>query len=201
MRSSTKWQLPLLAGAALALGAGVGGGTFALWNGAPVPVDGATISSGDLDVEASPVTWHETSADVAGAPHAIDPTSFLARQGDTLSATYPFTIALDGENLRARVDVSWAEAPNLPAGATAAYTLVDGAGHDISNPIPLGTGTDALGTLDLTAAVSPSDFALRVDVDLSGLSDRLGATSAAQIADFGDFTVTLQQIRTGGGFE
>lgn len=201
MRSSTRWQLPLLTGVALALGAGIGGSTLALWNGTPASVGGASIVSGTIDVESSPVTWQETSADVAAAPHAIDPEGFVVRQGDTISATYPFTITLDGENLRAQVDVAWTEAPDLPAGATATYTLVDGTGIDRSNQIELGTETEALGTLDLTSDSSPADFALRVDVDFAGISDRFSAASAAQIADFGDFTVALQQVRTGGGFE
>lgn len=198
MRTIKRWRLPLLATAALATGAAVGGGTFAMWNAAD-PVAGAVITAGDLDVTDGEAVWKETSSDVDAAPHVIDPATFLVRQGDTVTVDHDFSIALEGDNMRGAIRVAWSQQPELPPGVTATYEVRD------SDGIPLGTpgvlGDDAVvGQFDAAGALD-ADHTLHVALDFAGLPDRFGAGSAEQVVDLGEFSVALEQIRTGGGFE
>lgn len=198
MRTLKRWRLPLLATAALATGAAIGGGTFAMWN-AGGEVAGAVITAGDLDVIDGEAVWKETSSDVDAAPHVIDPATFLVRQGDTLTADYDFSIALDGDNMRGAIGVSWSQDPELPAGVTGTYEVRDSAGDPLGTPVPLGD-TAVVGQFDAAGALT-ADYTLHIALDFAGLSDRFGAASAEQVADLGDFSVTLEQVRTGGDFE
>lgn len=197
MLNRTQWPLPLIAIAALVGGVGLSGGTLAVWNAAQ-PAQGMTVTSGDLEVASvdDPV-WTETSADVADAPKPIDPDTFLVRRGDTMTATYDFSVALEGDNMRAEALVDWTRAPQLPAGVTGTYTVVGSDG----TPHPIGTASQGE-TFDLTGTgAEDGTVTLAFTLDFSGLNDRFGVESAAQVTDLGDFTVDLQQVRTGGAFQ
>ena len=197
MLNRTQWRLPLIALAALVGGAALSGGTLAGWNAAQ-PASGMTVTSGDLDIESvGDPRWTQTSADVAPAPEPIDPDTFLVRRGDTVTATYDFSVALAGDNMRARATVDWTRAPELPAGVTGTYTVVGGDGTQH----PIGDGATA-DTFDLTGTGrEDGTVSLVITLDFAGLDDRFGMESATQITDLGDFTVDLQQTRTGGAFQ
>lgn len=201
------WALGAVFLAALVAG---GGGTLALWTGQD-EAPAAAITAGDLDVEAGVISWTETSPDVAAAPHLIDADTFVARQGDTFEVNYAFQTRLQGENMLAGLSMGWPEAGNpgvlsLPAGVTGSYRVValqsDTSSVDIVPVTPLGEAP----VLDLAAMTANSigredTFGLVVTLDFAGLSDRFGADSARQVTDLGAFTITLDQLRVGEGYE
>ena len=111
MNRKTTGILAGAAGAALL----IGGGTFALWSDS-VDVDGATITTGNLQIEASEMgwTWYDTSAEVVlpeplstlavaddelGDP--IDAETFRIVPGDEVTGFIEFSAALEGTNLKA----------------------------------------------------------------------------------------------------
>lgn len=102
MNRKTTGILAGAAGAALL----IGGGTFALWSDS-VDVDGATITTGNLDIEAAGEgwTWYDSSpqlaAEVASFGPEIDIDSFRLVPGDTLTGVIEFKAALEGDNLKA----------------------------------------------------------------------------------------------------
>lgn len=190
MRTPSKWRLPLLATAALAAGAALGGGTLALWN-STASGSAATVVAGNLDISSADVTWAETSEDV-DSPQAG---TFLVRQGDTATAVFPFQAVLDGDNLAANIGVDWRVAPSLPAGVTGDYVVLDADENEVASGV-LGASNAALARV-----TAGGDYELQVTLDFAGLDDRFGADSTVQTADLGEFDVTLTQIRSGEGFE
>ena len=190
MRTPSKWRLPLLATAALAAGAALGGGTLALWNGT-AGGSAATVVAGNLEIASSDIAWAETSSDVA-APQAG---TFLVRQGDSATATFPFQTVLDGDNLAANIGVDWRVSPSLPAGVTGEYSVFDSDENEVAS------GALGAGNPSLARVTTGGDYVLRVTLDFADLSDRFGADSAVQTADLGEFDITLTQIRSGEGFE
>lgn len=199
MRASPRFRLPLLAAAALAAGAAVGGGTFALWSPADT-ADGGTITAGDLDVEAESTVWRETSEDVAAAPRVIDPDEFLVRPGDTVTAEFPVTVTLEGENMRAEIGAEWAGPPEVPAGVTGTYQLRDDDGDMVGEALDLEQDGTLLDAAEPSAGLETS-YTLHVALDFSGLDDRFGEGSPTQTVDLDELQVTVDQIRSGGDFE
>lgn len=199
----TRWRLPALTGATLVAGLVAGGGTFALWsNGGSTPEQ--IITAGNLDIESGSTTWTETSADVAAAPHTIDPATFLVRQGDTVEASYEFTTHLQGDNMLGELKVDWTDPADLPSGVSGTYQLYDGADTPLMpSAAPLGTTTalDGAQQLDADDAGREDTFTVTITLDFDGLADRFGADSTVQVADLGSFEVTLDQVRTGEGFQ
>ena len=198
-----RWRMPLLAGTALVAGLTAAGGTFALWT-ADSGRDPVTITAGDLQIEAGgEAVWTETSADVAAAPHPIDPETFLVRQGDTIRVSYAFTTHVQGENMLGQIEVDWADAPDLPSGVTGTYTLQDAASTELATA-DLGTAVtldDAAHQLAADDAGRTDTYTLAIDLDFADLDDRFGADSPMQLADLGIFDVELHQVRTGVGFQ
>lgn len=199
----TRWRLPALAGATVVAGLVAGGGTFALWNtsgSAPEQI----ITAGNLDIESGSTTWTETSADVATAPHTIDPATFLVRQGDTVEASYEFTTHLQGDNMLGELTVDWTDSAGLPSGVSGTYQLYDGDHTPLmASAAALGTATTLDGTeqLDADDAGREDTFTVAITLDFADLADRFGADSAVQLADLGNFEVTLDQVRSGEGFQ
>ena len=196
------WVRPVVAGAALLVGVGLGGGgTFALWGDGPGNVAGATIRTGDLEVSlvGTPV-WTQTSADVADKVNPIDPAQFLVRPGDTFSITQSATVLVRGDNLNATFAVTFPGAV-IPVGENATYTVLDGARElgsaDVGSPvtIPAIVGSSAGVTRNLT---------IRVDLAFAANGPREfgtpGSANDVVAANLGSFTVTLSQVRSGGGF-
>lgn len=200
----TRWRLPALAGVALVAGMAAGGGTFALWS-ADAATPAQIVNAGNLDIAAGAVTWTETSTDVPSSPQTIDPATFLVRQGDTVTAEFAFTTTLQGDNMLGQLSVDWTDPSALPAGVTATYQV-----YDASNNALLTTEPDLGAAATLNAATQQIDaddagrtdnFTVLVSLDFSGMADRFGSGSTVQTADLGTFEVTLEQSRTGVGFQ
>lgn len=103
MNRKTTGILAGTAGAALL----IGGGTFALWSDS-ADVDGATITTGNLQIEASEAgwTWYDSSdAETAEdlGEEIDDLTAFRVVPGDTLTGVIEFSAALEGTNLTAEL--------------------------------------------------------------------------------------------------
>lgn len=197
-----RWRTPLLAGTALLAGLTAAGGTFALWHADTGP-DGVQITAGDLDIsDGGGAVWQETSADVADAPHTIDPETFLVRQGDTVEVTYQLSTHLQGDNMLGQLEVGWSDPATLPTGVSGSYTVYDATGAALAPATALGTATElADQQLETDDAGRTDDFTLVVSLDFAGLDDRFGAGSTPQLADLGWFDVELHQVRTGVGFQ
>ena len=211
LNRTRRWPLPTLAAAALVAGAGAAGGTFALWNGTS-GTDQSAIVAGDLDISADDVEnprWYETSPDVDNTPQDIDPAEFLVRQGDTVGADYEFAIELDGDNMRADLRLDWLRSPDLPDGASGSYALLDANGEPaldengtpVSGDLPGGAASVDLGVFDFDGEAGSESFILSIVLDFDDLEDRFGPESEPQVADLGDFSVGLEQIREGDGFQ
>lgn len=87
------------AGIALLLG---GAGTFALWNDS-ASVDGSTVTSGTLSIEAlGDGSWTDITG--GASEDVIDIDSFLVVPGNTLQFVQQFTIAATGNDLEAELE-------------------------------------------------------------------------------------------------
>ena len=184
----------LLAVATVLVATLAGIGTNAAWRkpaGAPL----GTVTAGTLDITAvGPTRWTETSPDVSAAPHDIDPASFLATAGDRFQVSQDFTTALEGENLRARLRVSWGGAVSLPAGVSATY-VVNRAGSQVTGTTPVGAAAEVgdlgPGTQTWTVLITVSFASNRADRDLS---------APVELSSLGEVLVDLDQVRQGTGF-
>ncbi|MHA3685070.1 SipW-dependent-type signal peptide-containing protein [Leucobacter sp. HY1908] len=204
---SIKLSTPVLAVAAFALAAVGGGSSFALWNAAE-QIDPVIITAGDLEIEASDGVWHEVSPDVAHPQQDIDPATFLVRQGDSLAASFDLTAAVQGDNLVGELGVDWPVAPQLPEGVDGTYALylqaADGTLTDLTDLTGLGTPVQIDADehrLVADNAGKSSKLLLTVQLDFSEMEDRQGAATLAQVANLGPIEVTLDQRRTGDGFQ
>ncbi len=188
-------SLPIIAGAALLAGTIGAGGTVALWHtAADLPL--GTITAGNLDIDTVGATvWHETSPDVPGTPRRVDPSTFLARPGDSLLVSQRLTTELEGDNVRGRLTVGWEREPALPEGVTATYSVLDAAGGQLVAGVPL--GEERLVALDDDGRVLTVEVALTLG---EAARDRVGSGAPSQLADLGTVVVDLEQVRTGEGF-
>ena len=190
------WVRPVVVGAALVLGAGIGtGGTFALWNDGGGSTPGAVITTGDLDLTlvGTPV-WKQTSSDIAGTPAVIDPATFLVRPGDMFTIEQKATVRLQGQNLTGQFGATFPSA-SLPAGAVATFTVSDGT--STTPQVSMGSGvifqfsaSNAGVTKDVTVTVTvnfPSTMANTVKSP--------GTTNGGVAATFGPLALTLNQVR------
>lgn len=194
MGRKMNWRLPVIAAAALIAGAGVSGTTLAMWS-ADSATAASVITSGNLEAQVLAPVWRETSADVEAAPHVIDPNTFLARQGDTLTASYDFPVTAEGDNLQVTSRVHWNQAPELPAGVTGSYEIQDLNGTAIGGSKPIG---DASAAQPVNISAGNAGVRVVFTLDLGSLSDRVGSASAEQALNLGDFAVEFAQVRPAG---
>lgn len=189
----------LVAAAGLLAGAVGAGGTAALWVSDGTSPLGQLVA-GNLEVDLlGAATWQETSADVATAPRTIDPATFLARPGDTVTVEQRFTTELRGANMSGVLRVARDGGPQLPAGVFATYTVRDAADVAVVEDVPLGTPA-TLPALDTDDDGRSDTFVLEVAIDLTrATADRVGPTAATQVADIGALVLTLDQVRNGEG--
>lgn len=205
------WVRPVVVGAALVLGAGIGtGGTFALWNGGDIAAS-ATVTTGDLSVKvAGTPVWTQTErwqdgAVVKTTPQAVDPATFLIRPGDTLVFEQAFTTFLRGHNLEGSVTVSLNG--SLPANAT--YVVLNGA-TALSAPTALGTTATALtGTNPMLLPGSDAGISSNLSVKITipfavdgpnASVSNLSAPNPYPLAfTGGQLNITLDQVRTEAG--
>ncbi|MBN9106778.1 MAG: alternate-type signal peptide domain-containing protein [Propionibacteriaceae bacterium] len=187
----------------------LGGTTFALWTDS-ASVAGGTITSGNLEVAAGTVAWHDVSADVTGTPTSITLATYRIVPGDTIEGTFGLKGALDGDNLTADLALTL-------DGVAATGSLLDGL--DITYQLFGADGITALSTstaLGSTATVafrSPNNTATSVaalptlPVDLPATDNLLVKVNVTfktsttdtdltqATAELDDLGVTLSQTR------
>src|SRR5699024_2161786 len=122
-----------------------------------------------------------------------------------------FSTQLQGDNMLGQLAVDWDDgAPSLPADVTGTYMLYDTtSGSDVvltnrTDPPSLGeTVTLNSEAQQILADDSgrPATFAVVVELEFTGMPDRFGSDSPVQTADLGQLRVTLEQARTGVGFQ
>jgi len=209
MNKKTTGVVAGAAGAALLLG----GATFALWSDS-APVDGGTITAGNLDVEAVAPQWKDVSADRTDAGHVIDLDTFRIVPGDTIQGTFGFKAALEGDNMVAELsldEVSAQGALLAELAEHATFTVLSG-----GTVVDSGDLSDAEGLLFASAdngnnvaalPTLPADLGTDANVSLvievtfdEDVADQDLVRANAVLADF---SVTLSQVRdagVGGGF-
>ncbi len=220
MNNKTKGVIAGIAGLAL-LG---GGTTFALWSDSAT-VNGGTITSGNLDVAAAGnVVWYDVSDDRADATATTPVTNIAAHAissigtwrivpEDTIEATFPIAVALEGDNLVADLVVT------NPTAITGAGGTIDSVAVYDSNNVLVGTagvgttsvvlqapgtgqdnGTDDPGILVVnnTTLTGTPNVTLRVVVTIS--FDAVNQEDVqTTVADLSTVGVSLTQTRTGVG--
>ncbi|GEA82569.1 hypothetical protein ACT17Q_04050 [Cellulomonas sp. CW35] len=202
-----------LAAAALLVAGAAAGLTYALW-GAGVTVAASVVRSGTLDLAlVGTPTWTETSPDVSPA-HAVATrpdgitADHLATPGDSFRVVQRFRPVLQGDNLAARLRVSWDSAPALlPAGGVTATYTVSRPDGVTSAAVPVGTPTLLPGAPDnLTAAEvaawGTATWAVTVTLTYSGADVMVADTAiaSAPTTGLGTVVVTWEQVRDGDGF-
>ncbi|QCB93856.1 hypothetical protein [Cellulomonas shaoxiangyii] len=194
----------------------VAGPTYALWGRDSEGV-GGLVRHGDLDVElVGAAAWQETSPDVA-APRAGEvlddgTVDHLATPGDSLTLTQEFRPRLVGDNLAARLTVSWDDGFSAPAGVEATYVVVDPDGA-ATEPAPLGSAVVLQSPADnLTpaevAAWGDAPWRIVVTASLTGdvplaepdASGEVPGVREAVAASLGGIRIELAQVRDGKGF-
>ena len=204
----------VLAAVALVVAGAAAGLTYALWGGG-VTAAGSVVRSGSLDLQlVGTPAWTETSPDVSPA-HAVPMRSdgitadHLATPGDSFRVVQRFRTVLVGDNLAARMRVSWDSPPALlptgGAGATYTVTRPDGV---MSAPAPVGSTTVLPGGSDnLTAAEvaawGSATWAVTVTLAYSGADVMVAdtAVASAPTTSLGTVVVTWEQVRDGDGFD
>ncbi|MBO0899661.1 hypothetical protein J1G43_06760 [Cellulomonas sp. zg-ZUI22] len=211
-RDATRLAITGVVVAALAAGS-----TYALW-GRDGTGAGELVRNGDIGVElVGDAAWQETSADVPAADRRAGTVrngaiGHLATPGDTLVLTQGFRPRLEGDNLAARMTVTWAEGFTAPAGVTATYVVVDPEGTATA-PTALGTAVVVPSAPDnLTPAqvdawddaswqvVVTAHVAGDVPLLVPGASGTVPAISQAPMAALGGIRIELAQVRDGEGF-
>lgn len=176
------------------------GMTYAMWS-SDAEASIGVLRSGNLDLELiDGVQWAETSPDAGNhwTPPRGGAASHLAVPGDTFTVTQRFRTTLEGDNLRARLTVTWIPTGPLPSGVGGTY-VVKSSGRTV--------GSGALGsTLVLPSTALPdgtAEWELVATITWSG-ADRVVPASALPAQPTtsvsGDLQLDLEQVRTGDGF-
>ena len=203
MQKKTTGVVAGIAGAALLMG----GTTFALWSDSDT-VDGAEISSGNLDVAVigdpgSQWSWEDISADRTDNSHEIDLADFRIIPGDTIQGTVALDVALEGENMVAALGAELGAADGDLTNLDIDIAVTDSAGEPVTlnsegdmvlasmdngNPHPQ-TLTTVGSTLDSSADVT-------VTVTVTFPASTGGQDHVTESIALDGATVTLDQVRT-----
>ncbi|WP_147915465.1 alternate-type signal peptide domain-containing protein [Ruania zhangjianzhongii] len=204
MQKKTTGVIAGIAGAALLMG----GTTFALWSDSDT-VDGAQISSGNLDVAVigdagSQWSWKDISADRTDKSHEIDLADFRIIPGDVIEGTVALDVALEGENMVAAlgaelgaasgeltnldIDVAVTDSTGAPvtlnSGGTMVLASMDNGNPDSQTITTVGTALDDAADVTVTVTVTfPAS---------TGGQDHVTESIALDGA-----TITLDQVRSG----
>ena len=133
-------RLAVVAVAAVLTASVMSSATYALWS-SDAEASIGVLRSGDLDLElVGDVRWAETSPGLGDhAVAATDGTAdHVAVPGDSFTVTQRFRTTLEGDNLRARLTVSWLPTGPVPAGVQGTYVVTPPSGAP-SAPTALGT--------------------------------------------------------------
>lgn len=202
--------------AAAAVGAlALGGATFALWSDS-ASVAGGSITSGNLDIAAVSTAYHDVSPDRVDGPHVInDIGTWKAVPGDVIETRTGLDLALVGDNLVAELNNN-IETAIIAAGAedhvtvtteirNAAGTVVSTGASGVYRVQAGGTG-QAAGVDDPDAMIVPAvldgvaDYTAVVTVAFDEATPDQVLTNAALTDAISGSDVSLDQVRTGGGF-
>ncbi len=180
-----------LAKGALAGGLGIalllgGGATLAFWNDS-VPVSGATITAGSLDVAATGTpTWTVSNGSVSNQA-VTDIATFRMVPGDVLTYKAAYTVAAVGDNLKAQASLGTAALTgdaDLIARLTPATTVAVGAGAASAGPVAVVNGD----VLNVTVTITwPFDTP-------AGTSPSLDNPAMGDAVSFANFYVVVRQV-------
>lgn len=211
------------------------GSTFALWSHS-TELAGGTITNGNLDiVSTGSVSYYDASTDrndqtttesvTGGEVHTIaDIATYNIVPGDTIQANYPFSVALEGDNLVADLAVSLPATATIATGvsftaqayyydaAASAWTAVGSAkpltSASVSTPVDLGffqAANQLDGELDsdypvITNTTNSGSPTANLVVVVKGYFDSTtaGQTSTQASSVLGSVTSSLSQVRTPG---
>lgn len=180
---------------------GLGAGSLASWVATGVPPSATALVFGTLDLRDDEIlpgvegpVWFDAS--VPGSPRQIDPATFLAGPGDTVRMGRMFTLDAEGDNLDYELRVEWLDAPDLPAGVTASFSLTE----NPKDPPRSTVHADhvALGTPVTIPAAGEGDRTFLLDVDLRFADDRADRSlDDVSLTDIGRVAVVAEQVREG----
>lgn len=130
----------------------MGGATFALWNDS-ADAGGGTITTGNLEVDVLNPTWADVSEDREDE-RDIDLGNYRIVPGDTIRGKFPIDVALEGDNLAAKL--SFYAGVNRELHDALVNGPIDVQFHVVSNPGPeeqvvVEPGIDTSVTVDLAA--------------------------------------------------
>jgi alternate signal-mediated exported protein len=144
-------------GGIVALAAGValliGGGTYSLWSDSASITSGATITAGDLDINAiGDNGFWDVSGDRAGDQttvvpgtagllgHSIDASTYRVVPGDEVAGVFQYQATLQGDNLVAELRLSQGITDTGTAGSMKYYyQLFDQSGNALTGHEEMGT--------------------------------------------------------------
>ncbi len=180
-----------LAKGALAGGLGIalllgGGATLAYWNDS-VPVSGATITAGSLDVAPTGTpAWTVTNGSVVNKP-ITDIATFRMVPGDVLTYQAAYTVTAVGDNLKAQASLgtnSLTGDADLIARLTKTATVAVGAGAASAGPVAVVNGDQ----LNVTVTIAwPFDTP-------AGTSPSLDNPAMGDAVSFESFNVVVTQV-------
>lgn len=170
MNNKTKGVIAGIAGLAL-LG---GGTTFALWSDSDT-ISGATITNGQLSVDAlGAMVWTDESNDVSGSPE-IDLDTFRMVPGDLLRGSQSLEVEVEGNNLVADLLVDTAAA-TVPTGVEVTYDVLQGS-TVLASDVALGTDTPLTDVASGTyTVVVNADFSSAATGSMEALTTLQGIT-------------------------
>lgn len=146
MNKMVKGSLAGAAGVALLMG---GFGTYATWTDT-AGLEGGTVQTGRLDIEAVPAVWDDLSTEEAGDWAATD----LMVPGDTVTMTQDFVINARGKNLAAELTFDPGTASGLEQLAvTPSVAVPEGITLDTTTP-DRWVFSELSGPVTVTATVS-----------------------------------------------
>ncbi|GAA4115374.1 alternate-type signal peptide domain-containing protein [Enteractinococcus coprophilus] len=198
-----------LAGAA-GLGLLLGGSTFALWSDS-ADLNDQRIASGNLEVQVSEVNWRDISPDRTDKGkhgHEINLERFRIIPGDKIQARYPIKVALEGENMVAKLKLAEAgkkqAVGELAAGLEVEYEVkdrwgrtVDTSGRDGSTIYLASKDNGNPGNLPRVDADGQgrAEFTVTVTVTFKEGTSNRDLTQAQALLK--DSELELQQVRSG----
>lgn len=194
---------------ALAVAGTLAAGSGAYWKDSAT-LDGATISSGDLQVSADSagIAWQDVSD--AANPRTIDLATYLAVPGDTIEGTFPVSALLSGDNAKAQLGLTLsgeaAGGDDLLDGLDVTYELEDADGTALSPETALGSDANVefqsdnnaaavANALPMLPSTMPADPNLQVKVTAHFRDTVTDRDLTLAHADLSEMGVTLTKVR------
>ena len=193
------------------LGASALGGAYALWSDSS-SVDGGTITSGNLDLEAISTTAQDVTEYRADGPHAIDLATWRMVPGDTVQIDSQLDIALEGDNLTATLGTAGVDAilgttdPAIAQYVTYDVQILDAAGNVIADTDTAGgvaTVNLMADSVGQQAGTDHEGFAIVSSDTIDGTADATARITVNFSADTPDQVLTQTQLAdlTGNAIE